>query len=186
MRDKDVFVTYGDLAAASSVEWRKARLPLPHQLGRLVYVAHERGWPLLSAIVVNRGQVDTGALEGESLAGFPAAAQMVGLKVEDPQAFLREQQKAVFEWAKTAPDELGVPEEEPEGGPVGPASSNTSIRSSARCAPMVARPPLTRCLPGSRIISTYRPKRLKGSTRAAGRSLRTRSGGRASISRKPV
>ena len=114
------FVTYGDLAAASGVEWRKARLPLPHQLGQLVRVAHERGWPLLSAIVVNRGQVDTGALEGESLAGFLAAAQMVGLKVEDPQAFLREQQKAVFEWAKTAPDELGVPEEEPEGGPVGP------------------------------------------------------------------
>lgn len=74
------FVTYGDLAAASSVEWRKARLPLPHQLGRLVRVAHERGWPLLSAIVVNRGQVDTGALEGESLAGFLAAAQMVGLR----------------------------------------------------------------------------------------------------------
>jgi len=106
------FVTYGELASASGVEWKKARRPLPQQLGQLVKIAHKRGWPLLSAIVVNKDQVDSGALEGESLAGFIAAADMVGLKVDEPQTFLRDQQKAVFDWAKTAPDELGLPEPE--------------------------------------------------------------------------
>ena len=113
------FITYGDLAAASGAEWKKARRPLPNQLGQLVKIAHDRGWPMLSAIVVNKDQVATGVLEGESLAGFLAAADMVGLKVDDPDSFLREQQKAIFEWAKTAPDELGVPEEEPGDGAVG-------------------------------------------------------------------
>jgi 5-methylcytosine-specific restriction protein B len=114
------FVTYGELAAASGVEWKKARRPLPQQLGQLVTIAHERGWPLLSAIVVNKDQVDSGALEGDSLAGFLAAADMVGLKVDDPKSFLRDQQKAVFEWAKKAPDELGLPEAESDDGPAGP------------------------------------------------------------------
>lgn len=105
------FITYGELAEASGVEWKKARRPLPHQLGRLVEIAHGRGWPMLSAIVVNKGQVDTGNLEGESLSGFLAAAKLVGLEVNDPQTFLKDQQQAVFEWAATAPEELGVVED---------------------------------------------------------------------------
>lgn len=48
------FVTYGDVAVASGVEWKKARLPLPLQLDQLVRIAHERGWPLISAIVVSK------------------------------------------------------------------------------------------------------------------------------------
>ncbi len=106
------FATYGDLAAASEVEWSRARYRLPQQLGHLVKIAHARGWPLLSAIVVRQGDVETGKLEGESLAGFLAAVKMVGIKVDDPKAFYRDQQKAVFEWAKTAPDELALPHEE--------------------------------------------------------------------------
>jgi 5-methylcytosine-specific restriction enzyme B len=105
------FVTYGELAAASGVEWNKARRPLPQQLGKLVEIAHGRGWPLLSAIVVNRDQVETGALEGDALHGFLAAASQVGLQVDDPRAFLRAQQKATFEWAKTAPNDLELEEE---------------------------------------------------------------------------
>ncbi|RUU07490.1 hypothetical protein EOD08_38345, partial [Mesorhizobium sp. M6A.T.Ca.TU.002.02.2.1] len=113
------FVTYGEVAAASGMEWKKARRPLPLQLDQLVFVSHERGWPLISAIVVSKENVETGRLEGESLAGFMAAVAKVGLTVDDPQAFLHEQQKAVFEWSKTAPDELGMSSDDDgdAGGP---------------------------------------------------------------------
>lgn len=103
------FLTYGEVAAASDVEWKKARRPMPQHLDQLVKISHERGWPLMSAIVVNKDQVETGALIGESLAGFMAAVAKIGVTVDNPQAFLHEQQQAVFEWAKKAPDELGMP-----------------------------------------------------------------------------
>lgn len=115
------FVTYGDVAAASGVEWKKARRPIPLHLDNLVRIAHERGWPLLTAIVVNKGSVDTGRLEGDALAGFLAAVKKLGFPVDDPQAFLHQQQQDVFEWAETAPDELGVAvEPSVEDDPGGP------------------------------------------------------------------
>ena len=83
------FTTYGDLAAASGIEWSKARHRLSQQLGQLVKISHARGWPMLSAIVVRQGDAKTGALDGESLKGFLAAADMVGIKVDDPEAFYR-------------------------------------------------------------------------------------------------
>lgn len=103
------FVTYGDVAAASGVEWNKARRPIPQHLDQLVRIAHERGWPFLSAIVVNKESVETGELSGDSLAGFLAAVTKLGIPVNDPQAFLKEQQQAVFDWAASAPAKLAVP-----------------------------------------------------------------------------
>ena len=50
------FITYGAVAAASDVEWKKARRPLPQQLDDLVRISHERNWPLITAIVVNQGE----------------------------------------------------------------------------------------------------------------------------------
>jgi 5-methylcytosine-specific restriction protein B len=115
------FITYGDVAAASGVEWKKAHRPIPIHLDNLVRMAHERGWPLITAIVVNKENVESGRLEGEALSGFLASVKKLGLPVNDPQAFLRQQQQAVFEWAKTAPGELGIPVEptadDDPGGP---------------------------------------------------------------------
>ena len=73
----------------------------------------------LTAIVVNKDSVQTGRLEGSALSGFLAAVKNVGLPVDDPQAFVNEQQQAVFEWAKTAPEELGVAVEKPADGDLG-------------------------------------------------------------------
>ena len=106
------FVQYGELATASDVEWKKARHPLPHQLGQLVSIANNRGWPLLSAIVVTKENIDSGTLDGASLKGFLAAAKVVGFEVDKPESFYRSQQAAVFEWAKIAPDQLNVTDEE--------------------------------------------------------------------------
>ncbi len=103
----EMCVSYGDLAAASGVAWNKARLPMPRHLEKLVIIANERGWPILSAIVVNKNDVGTGKLDGSAREGLLAAARLIGLKVDDPEGFVEEQQKKVFEWAKTAPETLG-------------------------------------------------------------------------------
>jgi hypothetical protein len=57
---------------------------------------------MLSAIVVNKPNVRSGVMEPETLKGFVAAARDLGYPVTDEEAFLREQQVRVFEWAATA------------------------------------------------------------------------------------
>lgn len=57
---------------------------------------------MLSAIVVNKSNVRSGAMEPETLKGFVAAARDLGYPVTDAEAFLREQQTRVFAWAATA------------------------------------------------------------------------------------
>jgi hypothetical protein len=39
-------------------------------------------------------------MEPDTLQGFTGAAQALGFAVTDPRAFLKEQQKRVFEWAQ--------------------------------------------------------------------------------------
>ncbi|MFY8092786.1 MAG: AAA family ATPase [Niveispirillum sp.] len=117
---KGRFITYEEVASASNLELRRARRLIPSHLDRLVHISHDRGWPLISAIVVSKKNLQTGRLEGKSLSGFMASVNKLGTLVNDPQSFLQEQQKAVFEWAKTAPDELGIPDDadgEDAGGP---------------------------------------------------------------------
>jgi 5-methylcytosine-specific restriction protein B len=55
---------------------------------------------MLSAVVVNKQNVASGRMEQETLKGFIAAARELGLSITDEEAFLREQQCRVFEWAK--------------------------------------------------------------------------------------
>jgi hypothetical protein len=57
---------------------------------------------MLSAVVVNQPNVESGALEPETLRGFIAAARELGYSITDQEAFLREQQARVFEWAAAA------------------------------------------------------------------------------------
>jgi 5-methylcytosine-specific restriction protein B len=103
------FVSYGHLAEASGVPWNKAHRPLPVLLGRLVLLAHVRGWPMLSAITVNKDELESGRLTGSSLSGFLSAAKSIGLDPGgDPDAFVRDQQARVFEWARSAPERMGV------------------------------------------------------------------------------
>jgi 5-methylcytosine-specific restriction enzyme B len=106
---KHEFISYGKLAEANNVEWSKARRLMPNHLGQLVTIAHERGWPMPSAIVVNKDDLSTGNLREGSLDGFISAARAVGHTVEDPAAFVRDQQEKVFAWAPTASDNIGLP-----------------------------------------------------------------------------
>jgi hypothetical protein len=93
------FLSYKELADESRAEWSKVRYAVNSHLGDLIDYAHGKGWPLLSAIVVNQPNVATGAMEPTTLKGFIEAARALGYAVTDERAFLREQQERVFEWA---------------------------------------------------------------------------------------
>jgi len=98
------FVCYGELAEANGMSWDKARYPMDTHLGMLVEHAHHRGWPLLSAMVVNKQHLTTGAMEPETLAGFTKAATELGYNVGEPAAFLRSEQARCFEWGRSLGD----------------------------------------------------------------------------------
>jgi hypothetical protein len=95
------FVSYGEVAKQSGVPWNTARRAMPLHLGDLCAYAHNRGWPLLSSIVVNKENLKDGMLEPLSLAGFLKAAEALGFQINSGISFLKEQQRQVFEWART-------------------------------------------------------------------------------------
>jgi hypothetical protein len=95
------FLSYKELADASGADWNQVHYAIGDHLWKLVEYAHRRKWPLLSAIVVNKSNVETGKMEPETLKGFIAAARELNIAVTDGEQFLAEQQKQVFEWAKT-------------------------------------------------------------------------------------
>jgi hypothetical protein len=98
---KGRFTSYGELAAANGAVWEKVRYPMNAHLWALVRRAHSLGWPMLSALVVNKTSVATGEMDPSTLAGFVKAAKDLGYDLRDPGAFLREQQRACFAWGKT-------------------------------------------------------------------------------------
>ncbi|WGF89085.1 hypothetical protein [Marinivivus vitaminiproducens] len=99
------FVSYKDLSDASGASWSKVRRSIGAHMWLLVKRAHARGWPMLSAVVVNKPNVATGQMDPETLKGFIAAAKELGHDIPDGEAFLRAQQQAVFAWAAAAADE---------------------------------------------------------------------------------
>jgi hypothetical protein len=94
------FVSYKELADASGADWNQVHYSIGGHLWSLVEYAHRNGWPLLSAVVVNKQNVMSGSMEPETLKGFIAAARKLGFSITDEESFLREQQHRVFEWAK--------------------------------------------------------------------------------------
>jgi hypothetical protein len=96
-----VCTSYGALAAASSVDWSKARHQMngPNgHLDRLLDICHVRGLPLLTAICVNQGNVIDGELGEEALAGFVAGAQRLGIGVSDGLAFHHQCRDECWAW----------------------------------------------------------------------------------------
>lgn len=96
------FLSYKQLADESGVEWSKVRYAAGQHLGGLLEFAHRKGWPLLSAIVVNQQNLELGHMEPSTLKGFCEAARALGYVVSDQETFLKDQQNRVFEWATTS------------------------------------------------------------------------------------
>jgi 5-methylcytosine-specific restriction protein B len=101
-------LSYADIAAASFLSWNAARRRMDPHLFAVCAMAQSRGWPLLSAIVVNKHLVAAGRMEGRTLAGFSAMVARLGAHIgPDPAAFLRAEQARVFDWAsREAPHDL--------------------------------------------------------------------------------
>jgi 5-methylcytosine-specific restriction protein B len=94
------FLSYGAVAAASGLAWQAARRRMDPHLFALCAWATERGWPLLSAIVVDQQSVAHGAMLGRPLIGFARAAERCGrILGGDAAAFLADEQQRVFAWA---------------------------------------------------------------------------------------
>lgn len=94
------FVSYKELADESKADWKQVHYSIGRHLWALVEYAHRKGWPMLSAIVVNKQNVSTGKMEPKTLKGFVAAARALGHSVPDGESFLNEQQRRVFEWGE--------------------------------------------------------------------------------------
>ena len=103
---KGNFVSYGELAKANGVDWQEARFVLNRHLGELMELCAKRGWPLLSAIVVNKSNLSSGLLDGTAQEGFITAAQALAFDVQNPVEFIETQQQQVFDWALEAPSKL--------------------------------------------------------------------------------
>jgi hypothetical protein len=94
------FLSYKDVADASGLEWSRIHWEVGPHLLRVCEYAHGKGWPLLSAIVVNTDKLKTGEMKTTNLEGFIEAAQRVGRDVgTDYAKFVREEQERVFLWA---------------------------------------------------------------------------------------
>lgn len=94
------FISYKELADTSEADWGKVHYAIGGHLWNLVEYAHHRKWPMLSSIVVNKPNVETGKMEPETLKGFIEAAQALGYVFTDGETFLKEQQQKVFAWAQ--------------------------------------------------------------------------------------
>ncbi len=101
---QEKFISYADVARANNAAWNAVRYPMNAHLWLLVKKAHSHGWPMLSAIIVNKQNVASGEMENATLAGFIEAATALGYEPTNAKSFLREQQKACFEWAKEFDD----------------------------------------------------------------------------------
>lgn len=106
------FISYGDLANANDVEWNKVRFNMNGHLGELAKFAVANDWPMLSAIVVDQNNIDSGNLDGSARTGFITCAKELGFDISDDTAFIEKQQQAMFSWAQNAPDELEINEDE--------------------------------------------------------------------------
>jgi hypothetical protein len=94
------FISYGEIADIHGADWSNVRYLSNTHLWDVVQYAHHRGWPMLSAVIVNKQHLGTGKMEPSTLKGFIGAAELLGHDVDDPEAFLVEQQEACFLWAR--------------------------------------------------------------------------------------
>lgn len=94
------FLSYGEIAELHGAEWNLVRHQIPDHLWAVVRWAHGHGFPMLSAVVVNKPNLETGTLEPDSLKGFVRAAEALGYTVDDPIAFHQDQKRRCLEWAR--------------------------------------------------------------------------------------
>lgn len=95
------FIGYKEIAEASVLEWTRCHWSVGPHLVTVCNYAHEKGWPLITAVVVNQDKVLTGEMKPENIAGFIEAARLAGRNVDlDEVSFIKREQQRVFHWAR--------------------------------------------------------------------------------------
>jgi 5-methylcytosine-specific restriction protein B len=95
------FLCHRDISDASGLNWVKSRRGVgPHLDAVCVYTA-EKGWPLLTSIVVHKDKVATGEMNDEILKGFLDGVHAAGQDVDiEDVAFMKREQQRVFAWCR--------------------------------------------------------------------------------------
>lgn len=95
------FLCNKNIADASGLNWVKSRRGVTSHLDALCAHTADKGWPLLTSIIVNKDKMDTGEMTPDNLKGFLSAARAVGRDVDiDDVAFLKREQQRVFAWCR--------------------------------------------------------------------------------------
>jgi hypothetical protein len=98
------FVSYGELAEANGAPFNKVRYRMNGSHGHLQDILDyciARGWPLLTAIVVKKEDINDGMMDDSNRSGFTNAAQRAGKHVLAKWDFTFDQQESCFVWAKS-------------------------------------------------------------------------------------
>jgi len=97
------FTSYGQLAAASGVDWKNARHQINGAHGHLdtlLDICHTEGLPLLTAICVNQQNLHSGKLSEDALEGFVEGAKRLGISLTSAESFHEECVRKCFEWGE--------------------------------------------------------------------------------------
>ena len=108
------YVSFGQLAEVLGREWNEVRFKIPGYLGELLVICKKQNWPAFSAIVVKKEDIESGNLADGTLKGLVSGAKDAGFDFGDSAEFVKEQQRLIFEWAVSAPDELPIDAEDDE------------------------------------------------------------------------
>lgn len=98
------FISYGAIASASGIPWSMSvRSQMrPHLEAVCDKMLHQAG-AMISAIVVNQTNLQSGNLDPQALSGFADCAKRLGFGIVDNrEAFLHEQQRLTFVWGARA------------------------------------------------------------------------------------
>jgi hypothetical protein len=95
------FLSYKDVADASGLEWSNAFRQINMHLDAVCVLSEGKGWPLLSALVVNQRNVATGEMTVANRKGFLDAAKAAGREIDvEDEAFVKREQQRVFAWCQ--------------------------------------------------------------------------------------
>jgi hypothetical protein len=95
------FLCYKDIAEASGLNWVKSRRGVGPHLDAVCVYTTNKGWPLLTSIVVHKDKMETGEMNQENLKGFLDAVQAAGREVDIADvAFVKREQQRVFAWCR--------------------------------------------------------------------------------------
>lgn len=98
------YISYGDVGKANGLSWAQARHRVTPHLNEVLDYAIDRGWPLVTAVVVDATGLGDGAMSAEALKGFVCSAAARGrFPGGEEAAFLRAEQVRTHDWARAWP-----------------------------------------------------------------------------------